>query len=441
MSALHLQRAAERRTRILEALGDEVCVLPAAAIRLRSADSDYPFRQDSDFYYCTGFDEPDAVCVLRGGRTPQYVLFVPPRDRDAEIWNGRRAGVEGAMQTYGADIAYSITELDARLPELLQDAESLHYALGRDATMDRRILDLVSEHRRTRPRRGAGIVRIVDPALLVHEMRLFKDAYELDCMRRAATITAAAHTRLLREARPGMLESELEAILEYEFRSRGARGPAYGSIVGAGVNATILHYHENRDPLRDGQLVLVDAGCEYAFYAADVTRTFPAGTSFTPEQAAVYDLVLEAQRAALEVVRPGAAFGDAHERTVDVLCSGLVDLGLCEGPAARVRESGDYRRFYMHRTGHWLGLDVHDVGGYTSGKAGRKLEPGMVLTVEPGLYCSADDEAIPAGFRGIGVRIEDDILITADGHENLTAGAPKARADIESLRAAGAVAG
>ena len=439
MSVDHLERAAARRERLFESLGDGVCLLPGARIALRSADSDYPFRQDSDFYYLTGFDEPDAVCVLRGGDAPRFVLFVQPRDRDAEIWNGRRAGVLGATATYGADAAYPIDELDERLPQLLRQAETLHYALGRDAAMDRRVLDLVAEHRRARPRSGKGVVRIVDPALVVHEMRSIKDASELDCMRRAAEITVAAHERLVQETRPGMLESELEAILEFEFRNRGARGPAYGSIVAGGANATILHYRDNRDRLVDGQLLLVDAGCEYRFYAADVTRTFPAGTAFTPEQAAVYDLVLAAQLAALEVVRPGATFDDAHERVVDVLCAGLVDLGLCAGPPARVRESGDYRRFYMHRTGHWLGLDVHDVGRYRSGAAPRALEPGMVLTVEPGLYIGADLDDLPAAFRGIGVRIEDDVVVTADGHENLTAGASKARADIESRRTQGAV--
>jgi Xaa-Pro aminopeptidase len=438
MPAPHLERAAARRERLYERLGEGAMLLPAASIRLRSADSEHPFRQDSDFWYLTGFDEPDAVCVLRGGTQPRYVLFVRPRDRDAEIWNGRRSGVEGATGLYAADVAYPLDELDARLPELLRDVGTLHYALGRDPAMDRRLLDLVVEHRRTRPRRGTGLVRLEDPAVLVHEMRLVKDDYELECMRRAAAITAAAHRRILGEARPGMHEYDIEALLEYEFRSRGARGPAYGSIVGGGANATILHYRDNRDRLRDGDLVLVDAGCEFDFYAADVTRTFPAGAGFTPEQAAVYDLVLAAQQAAIATVRPGASVGDAHERALDVLCAGMVDLGLCAGPAARVRESGDYRTYYMHRTGHWLGLDVHDVGLYAAPDGQpRRLEPGMVLTVEPGLYVAPDVDDAPAAFRGIGVRIEDDVLVTADGHEVLTAAAPKTRAEIESLRAAG----
>lgn len=433
---MHGARALARRERLLQRMGAGVLLLPGAHQALRSADSEYPFRQDSDFLYLTGFDEPDAVCVLQAGAGPRFVLFVRPRDRDAETWNGRRAGVEGAQELYGADAAYPLAELPVRLPEMLRDAETLYYALGRDAAFDRTVIDLLVEHRRGRPRRGRGIVRLEDPAALVHEMRVVKDGWELDRMRTAARITAAAHRRILCDARPGMHEYELEAQLEHEFRSRGAAGPAYGSIVGTGDNATILHYRENRSVLQEGQLVLVDAGCEFGSYAADVTRTFPAGVSFTPEQAALYDVVLAAQTAAIEAVQPGARFGDSHERAVDVLCAGLVDLGLLDGPAARVRESGDYRTYYMHRTGHWLGLDVHDVGLYDIGGQSRTLEPGMVLTVEPGLYIAADSPQAPAAFRGVGIRIEDDVLVTATGHDILTADAPKTRSEIEALRAA-----
>ncbi len=438
MTLSHLPRAAERRERVLERLGPAALLLPAARLTLRSADSEFPFRQDSDFHYLTGFDEPDAVCVLRQAPEPRYVLFVRPRDRDAEIWNGRRAGVEGACAKYGADAAYPLSELETRLPELLQDCETLCYALGRDSIMDARVLGLVAEHRRTRPRRGRGIVRIEDPGPVVHEMRILKDAYELDRMRVAARVTCTAHARVMRDARPGMHEFEIEAMLEHEFRTSGASGPAYGSIVGTGDNATILHYRENRSQLQEGQAVLVDAGCEVDSYASDVTRTFPAGTRFTSEQAALYDLVLDAQLAAIETVRPGARFSDAHDRAVDVLCAGLVDLGFLTGPAARVRESGDYRTYYMHRTGHWLGLDVHDVGLYDVGGASRVLEPGMVVTVEPGLYVAADAEGAPAAFRGIGIRIEDDVLVTVDGNEVLTAAAPKGRQEIEALRSVAA---
>jgi Xaa-Pro aminopeptidase len=269
-------------------------------------------------------------------------------------------------------------------------------------------------------------------------MRLLKDPYELACMRTAAAITCDAHRRILREARPGMYEYELQSVLEHEFRSRGAAGPAYGTIVGAGANATVLHYVDNRDLLQDGQLVLVDAGCEFESYAADITRTFPAGGAFTPEQAVVYDLVLAAQREALATVRPGARFIEAHDRAVEVLCAGFVELGLVAGPPERARDSGDYKKYYMHRTGHWLGLDVHDVGLYEANGESRRLEPGMVLTVEPGIYVAPDQDDAPAAFRGIGVRIEDDVLVTAAGHEVLTAAVPKERTEIESLRAVAA---
>jgi len=430
-------RAAARRTGVLEALGSgSGAVFPAAHVVLRSADSDYSFRQDSDFHYLTGFPEPDAVCVLVPGAAQPYTLFVRPKNRDAEIWTGRRAGVEGAVSHYGADAAFPIEELASRLGTLLRDVETLYVALGRDPKLDRIVLDVVNEHRRTRPRHGRGIVQLCDPAPLVHEMRLVKEAWELDRMRAAASITAAAHADLMRATRPGMRESELEVRIEHEFRRHGASGPAYGTIVGGGDNATILHYRDNCDPLRDGDLVLVDAGCELELYAADVTRTFPVGTGFTAEQAALYDVVLEAQRAAIATVRPGARFGDAHEAALDVLCAGLVNLGLLEGAPEEVRATNAYRAYYMHKTGHWLGLDVHDVGLYVEDGASRRLEPGMVVTVEPGLYVAADAAAAPAAFRGIGIRIEDDVLVTENGCEVLTAAAPKERHAIEALRAA-----
>jgi Xaa-Pro aminopeptidase len=426
-------RTAARRQAYQKRLAGATALLPGAHNVVRSADSDFPFRQDSDLYYLTGLDEADAVCVLRP-EEPCFVLFVLPRDRDAEVWNGRRIGVEGARDAFGADAAFPIGELETRLPELLRDVDTLHYAFGHDAAMDARVVRLVNEQRRLRPRRGHGIVRIEDPTLLLHEMRVFKDAYELERMRTAAAITCDAHRALMRETRPGQREYELQARLEREFRSRGASGPAYGSIVGGGANATVLHYVTNEDVLRDGDLVLVDAGCELDGYAADVTRTFPVGASFSPEQAAVYEVVLEAQRQAIATVRPGASFIDAHDTAVRVLCEGMVSLGLVEGPAERARESGDYRQYYMHRTGHWLGLDVHDVGLYEENGLSRRLEPGMVLTVEPGLYIAADAGAAPERFRGIGVRIEDDVLVTATGHEILTAAVPKTIAEIEALR-------
>jgi len=431
-----LSRTAERRLRLMEALQSGAILVPAARLRLRSADSEYTFRQDSDFYYLTGFEEPDAVCLLLPGRTAaRYVLFVRPKNRDAEIWNGRRVGVDNAQRLYGADAAYSVEELEARLPELLSDVDTLYYAWGRDAVLDRLVQRLVDDHRRTRARRGHGIVQLQDPGTVLHEMRLVKDAYELERMRAAVAATAAGHLRAMRETRPGMREYEVEALIEYEFRRRGARGPAYGTIVGGGDNANILHYRDNNSVLREGDLLLVDAGAEADLYAADITRTFPVGASFSSEQRALYAVVLEAQKQAIDTVRPGGSFEAPHERAVQVLCAGLVELGLAEGPAERVRESSDYRKFYMHRTSHWLGLDVHDVGLYAVEGGARSFAPGMVLTVEPGLYVAADLEGVPPGFRGIGVRIEDDVLVTQGGHEVLTAAVPKEIEALEALRA------
>jgi Xaa-Pro aminopeptidase len=312
----------------------------------------------------------------------------------------------------------------------------LHCAGGCDEALDRLLLRIVAEHRRNRARRGHGIMQLLDPGAVLHEMRLIKDDYELQRMRAAASASVAGHVLLLGSTRPGMRESELEALIEYEFRRHGASGPAYGTIVGSGDNATILHYRENNAELRDGQLVLVDAGAEVDLYAADITRTFPAGARFTPEQRDVYSLVLEAQQQAIATVRPGASFEAPHDRAVDVLCQGLVHLRLLEGPPERVRESSDYRKFYMHRTSHWLGLDVHDVGLYAVEGGARRFEPGMILTVEPGLYCAADVDGLPPAFQGMGVRIEDDVLVTPEGHEVLTAGVPKNIDPIETLRAA-----
>ena len=402
---------------------------------MRNADAEYPFRQDSDFHYLTGFPEPDALCVLRD-RAPRYVLFVRPRDPSAETWTGRRAGVEGAMHTYGADAAYPIDEIAQRLPELLGDAETLHYAWGHDRDLDREMQRILVEQRRSRPRRGHGLVTVHDPTPNLHEMRLRKDAYELERMRAAAAASAAGHLRVLREARAGMREYELAAMLEYEFRIRGARAPAYGTIVGAGDNATILHYRDNDGTLAEDRLVLVDAGAEMDLYAADVTRTFPVGARFSPAHRALYEVVLAAQERAIALVRPGCRFHQPHDAAVETLCEGLVHLGLCAGPVERVRESGDFRRFYMHRTSHWLGLDVHDAGLYTVDGDARAFEPNMVVTVEPGLYVSARFDDVPEEFRGCGIRIEDDVLVTADNHEVLTAAVPKDVAAIEQLRSA-----
>jgi len=401
---------------------------------MRNADAEYPFRQCSDFYYLTGFQEPDALCVLRE-EEPRYVLFVQPRDPSAETWTGRRAGVEGALDTYGADAAYPIEELSQRLPELLRNAETVHYAWGQDRDIDIEMQRIVLEHRRSLPRRGRGVVNVHDPSPTIHEMRLRKDAYELERMRAAVAASVAGHLRVLCEARAGMHEYELEAMFEYETRVRGARAPAYGTIVGAGDNATILHYRANNGVLTRHQLVLIDAGAEIDLYAADITRTFPVGARFAPAHRALYEIVLAAQNRAISLVQPGRRFHEPHDAAVETLCEGLVDLGLADGPAERVRESGDFRRFYMHRTSHWLGLDVHDAGLYTRNGDARIFEPGMVLTIEPGVYVASQFDDVPEEFRGCGIRIEDDILLTVVGNEVLTAAVPKDITSIERLRA------
>lgn len=409
-----------------------VALVQGAKLVRRSADTDYPFRQDSDFWYLTGFDHPHAVAVLRTDGGPAYTLFVEPRDPDAETWTGYRPGVEGALRDYGADEAHPIGSLPEKLPNLLGGAREIHHVLGRDPDLDRRIADVL-DSMRLRSRQGVVPARaIADPRAILHEMRLWKSPEEIDVMRRAAAITAEAHREAARLARDGTFEFELEAALDYTFRRRGARGAAYGSIVGGGRNATILHYVSNDQKLVDGELVLIDAGCELEGYASDVTRTYPVGGRFVGEGRAVYEVVLAAQDAALEASLPGATLDQVHDAAVRRLTLGLVELGILQGSTDELVAREAYRPYYMHRTSHWLGLDVHDVGAYSSDGAPRSLEPGMVFTVEPGLYVSPSDESAPERFRGIGVRIEDDVAITASGHENLTEAIPKRPDELEA---------
>lgn len=409
-----------------------VALLPGARLATRSADTHYPFRQDSDLLYLTGFDHPSAAAVLSTAGGPEFTLYVEPRQRDAEIWTGYRPGVEGALADHGADEAHPIEELPAHLPKLIEKARRFFFVLGRDADLDRRLTETLDG---LRLRSRMGVVppsEIVDPRAAIHEMRLFKDPHELDLMRRAAAITTEAHRAAAREASPGRFEYELEATLDYHFRRRGASGPAYGSIVGGGANATVLHYISNREALRAGEMVLIDAGCELEGYASDVTRTYPVGGRYEGAGRDVYDVVLAAQDAALAVAKPGATLEDVHAAAVRTLTEGMVSLGLLSGAVDALLESGAYKTWYMHRTSHWLGLDVHDVGTYTQDGRPRTLEPGMVFTVEPGLYVSKHDEKAPERLRGIGVRIEDDVLVTEDGHENLTAAIPKRPRDVEA---------
>lgn len=429
---------AQRRQKLLESLGpDAVAIFVGGSLTVRSADTEYPFRQDSDFWYLTGFDHTDAVAILSTLEGPDFTLFVQPRDQAAETWTGYRPGAEGAIADYGADAAYPIDELLDRLPEMLRGARSVHHALGRHTKLDARIIALQDEIRRQS--RG-GILpaeALIDPRLLVHEMRMLKTADEISIMQRAAEISLEAHRAAARICRDGRFEYELEAELAHVFRGRGGSGPAYGSIVGSGVNATILHYIRNDQPLRSGELVLIDAGVELEGYASDVTRCYPVDGRFTPEARELYELVLAAQMASLEASRPGATLPEVHAASVRTLTRGLVDLGFLEGEVDGLIEQEAYRPYYMHGTSHWLGLDVHDVGAYVVRTGDgttkpRPLAPGMAYTIEPGLYVSANDPKAPERFRGLGIRIEDDVVITEDGILNLTRDIPKRIADIES---------
>ncbi|MFQ3788602.1 Xaa-Pro aminopeptidase [Halomonas sp. A29] len=424
-----------RRAALMERLpADGAVLLLGAMLVTRSRDSDYPFRQDSDFHYLTGFAEPDALLLLLPGRSEgESVLFCQDRDPSLEAWNGIRLGAEGAVREHGVDQAFENAERDEQLEALLDGRTSLYLLLG-----DADVLALADDVRgrlTARARRGAQPPRSYsDLAPLLHEMRLIKSERELALLRHAARISAQAHVRAMRAARPGLAEYHLQAELEHEFRWHGGSGPAYATIVGGGSNACVLHYIENNAPLRDGELVLIDAGVEFDLYAGDITRTFPVGGRFDDAQRELYELVLAAQERAVAAVRPGATLTELHEGVVRDLTAGLIQLGLLDGDVEARIEDESYKRFYLHSTSHWLGLDVHDVGDYRLDGKPRPLEPGMVLTVEPGLYIPAEED-IPQRFRGIGIRIEDDVAVTADGHEVLTVEVPKQVAEIEALMA------
>jgi Xaa-Pro aminopeptidase len=426
----------QRRAAFMAGIGAAVAVLPSAPVAIRSNDVEFVYRQDNDFYYLTGFAEPESVALFApGSKDAEFVLFVRPRDRERETWTGRRSGVEDAILEYGADKAYTIDDLDRVLPGYLESAERVYYPLGNNQRMNDRMLKLVRDAQAMRQRTGSGPVAMFDPRELIHESRLKKRPEELDAMRRAIAISAEAHKAAMRRARGGMMEWEIEALVDYEFRSRGAAGPSYPSIIASGPNAAILHYIHNDRRMEGGELLLIDAGCEYDFYASDVTRTFPVRARFSPLQRELYSIVLEAQRRGIEAVRPGVRFDDVHDAALRVLVEGMIRLGLVKGPLDDALKTGTYRRYYMHRSSHWLGMDVHDVGLYRVGGNSRVLEPTMVLTVEPGIYIAADDEDAPEEMRGIGIRIEDDVLVTSDGHEVMTAAVPKTIDEIEALTA------
>jgi Xaa-Pro aminopeptidase len=425
-----------RRKRLMQTMGrGAIAIIPAAPVRVRNRDSEYPYRPDSDFHYLTGFPEPEAVAVFIPGRKEgQYVLFCRERDLNAEIWHGRRAGVQGACETYGADHAYPIKDLDTVLPGLMERCGRVFYTLGHHTEFDQHVVGWVN---RLRQQGRAGVHtpgEFVALDHVLHNMRLFKSKAEASTMRRAANISALAHVQAMRACRPGLFEYQVEAELLHTFRRHGCV-PAYNSIVGGGANSCILHYTENNMRLNDGDLLLIDAAAEHEYYASDITRTFPVNGRFSPEQKAIYELVLAAQYAALEKVKPGNLWTAPHEAAVSVLTHGLVKLGLLKGKPAQLIKDQSYRRFYMHRTGHWLGMDVHDVGEYKFGDTWRALEPGMVLTVEPGLYIAAGSKGIAKKWWNIGVRIEDDVLVTPSGHEVLSAAVPKSVAEIEALMA------
>jgi Xaa-Pro aminopeptidase len=428
--------ARRRRDLMATMIKNCIAILTAAPEQVRSRDTYFPYRQDSNFFYLTGFPEPEAVLVLIPKRPQgQFVLFCRERDRSREIWDGRRAGPEGARELYGADDAFPIDDIDEILPGLLEGRDRVYYALGRNRTFDTRLLDWI-DGIRARARSGAvPPEEFVDLDHLVHEARLFKTATELKVMRKAGAISARAHCRAMRAARPGLYEYQLQAEIEHTFASEGARHPAYGSIVGGGANACVLHYVENSAPLQDGDLVLIDAGAELEHYAADITRTFPVSGKFSAPQQALYEVVLAAQFAAIDVARVGNHWDEPHRVTVKIITQGLVDLGLLKGNVDDLIARNAYTDFYMHRAGHWLGMDVHDVGDYKVDNEWRLLEPGMVMTVEPGIYVAPDNRKVAKKWRGIGIRIEDDVVITRKGPEILTAGVPKTVADIERLMA------
>ena len=425
---------AARRDAYMKALGpDAVAVVRSLPERLRNGDAFHPFRQLSDLHYLTGFVEPDTTLILRpGADADRVVMFVRPRDPEMEIWDGKRAGIDGAKAQYGADVAYPAAEMPAKLIELIANHEELHYCLGLDDEMDRLITSTISRLRKTEKRGKRPPRAVVDPRAALHELRLHKRPEELAVLRKAADISVEAHVAAMRAGKPGVFEHELEALINYTFRRRGGQGPGYATIVGAGENATILHYIENRCAIAEGDLVLVDAGCEYDHYTADITRTWPASGRFTPVQRRVYEVVLACQTEAIEMVKPGITLDDIHNHCVKRLTEGMIALGLLAGSADDRIADQSYRKFYMHGTSHWLGMDVHDVGAYSRAGKARPLEPGMVLTVEPGLYIAPDADA-PPELRGIGIRIEDDVLVTEHGHEVLTAACPKTIDDIEAV--------
>lgn len=427
---------ARRRKQLMRIVGDDgICIVPAAPERVRSNDSHYPYRQDSDFHYLTGFSEPEAVLALIPGREHgQVILFCRERNPEREAWDGARAGPEGAVADFGMDDAFPIEDIDEILPGMIEGRSCVYYHFGRDTEFDIKLIGWVN---RVRARVKQGVRaphEFVALSHILHDLRLYKTRAELVLMRHAAKIAAGAHVRAMRALRPGLNEHEIEAELLHEFRRRGAVA-SYEPIVGGGANACVLHYRANNAPLKDGDLLLIDAGAEFQCYASDITRTIPVNGRYAPEQRALYDIVLAAQRAAIDLVRPGKPFGAYHDAAVRTITAGLIKLGLLKGSVEKNLREQSYKRFYMHKTGHWLGLDVHDVGDYRVDGEDRELEAGMVVTVEPGIYIAPDAKGVAAKWRGIGIRIEDDVVVTRGQPEVITSAVPNDPDAIEALMA------
>ena len=412
-----------------------VAIIPASREATRSNDTQYRYRQDSDFLYLTGFEEPESIAVIAPNRKQRFTLFVRPRDPEREIWDGKRFGVEGAKSEFGADVAYPIADFDQKLHDILDGAGTLYYRLGVNPDLDTKIIAEIARIRALNRKPIHPPRTIIDPATIVHEMRVIKSDEEIALMQSAADIAAEAHVEAMKTVRPGMKEFEVEEMLEHYFRRHGASGPAYTSIIGAGANATVLHYISNTGELRDGELLLIDAGAEFKGYASDITRTFPINGRYTKAQREIYDLVLEAQTACVEMVRPGTTHDELKSHSIKVLTEGMVRLGLLKGDPKELIKEKKYEKFYMHGLGHMLGIDVHDVGLYYYDKESRALEPGVVMTVEPGIYVSPDSTDVPEQYLGIGVRIEDDVLCTNNGPRVLTSKVPKQADEIEALMA------
>jgi Xaa-Pro aminopeptidase len=426
-----------RRKKLMDMIGsDSIAIIPTASVYIRNRDVEFPFRPDSDFFYLTGYPEPEAVAVLIPDREDgEFILFCRESDEEMETWHGRRAGLEGALDLYDADDAFPIEDMDDILPGLIEGHERIFYNMGSDQNFDQRVMSWVKQ---IRNKARTGVVapdEFISLNHFLHDMRLYKSRHEIKLMRQAAKISSGAHQRAMQTCKPGMHEYQVEAELLHEFIRNGARAAAYPSIVGSGANGCILHYTENQDVIHDGDLLLIDAGAEYQGYASDITRTFPAGGKFSTAQRQAYELVLAAQLAAIEEVRPGNHWNDPHDAAVRVLTEGMVELGILKGDPEELIKGQDYTKYYMHRTGHWIGMDVHDVGDYKLEGEWRMLEPGMVLTVEPGLYLPAGMRGLPKKWWNIGIRIEDDVLVTKDGYEVLSKDAPKQAEEIEELMA------